>query len=166
MWLRRAFFRWLIPAAFLLPAWLFVGWIVTGANPWALLWVLLSAPLVLISQLVLTLLVRARGTVRADRAVSWQDAGILGAWHVLIVGLGLFDSRWWWAMFFVTVVIGVVGLWSSLTQLWREARPGFDVLRTPAGVAYVAPGRPDAQRRAGEAEQEVFVVTETPHQPR
>ena len=26
MWLRQAFFRWLIPAAFLLPLWLLVGW--------------------------------------------------------------------------------------------------------------------------------------------
>ena len=29
MWLRQAFFRWLIPAAFLLPLWLLIGWIVT-----------------------------------------------------------------------------------------------------------------------------------------
>ena len=30
MWLRQAFFRWLIPAAFLLPLWLLIGWIVFG----------------------------------------------------------------------------------------------------------------------------------------
>ena len=56
MALRRGFYRWLIPAAFVLPLWLFVGWIVFGANPLSLLWVLLSAPIVLIGQLILTLL--------------------------------------------------------------------------------------------------------------
>ena len=64
MALRSGFFRWLIPAAFVLPLWLFIGWIVFGANPLSLLWVLLSAPIVLIGQLILTLLVRARPTAR------------------------------------------------------------------------------------------------------
>ena len=60
MALLRAFYRWLIPAAFVLPLWLFVGWIVFGASPLSLLWVLLSAPIVMVGQLILTLLVRAR----------------------------------------------------------------------------------------------------------
>lgn len=163
MWLRRAFFRWLIPAAFVLPLWLFVGWIVFGASPWALLWVIVSAPIVLVGQLILTLLVRARGTVRADRAVSWADAGVLGAWHVLIVALGVFDSRWWWPILFLAVVVGVGALWSSLSQLWREARPSVAVLRTPAGVGYVPPAEP----RRHTADPEVIVITEgrTPPAP-
>ncbi len=39
MWLRRAFFGWLIPAAFVLPLWLLVGWGVFDAGGWGLLWV-------------------------------------------------------------------------------------------------------------------------------
>ena len=74
MWLRRAYYGWMIPAAFVLPLWLFVGWIAFNAGAWALLWVLLMAiPSVLIGQLVLTLLVRARPTARSERAVSWWD---------------------------------------------------------------------------------------------
>jgi hypothetical protein len=66
MWLRRAFFGWLIPAAFLLPLWLLIGWAVFNAGGWAFLWVLfLAIPGVFLWQLLLTLLVRARGTVRA-----------------------------------------------------------------------------------------------------
>jgi len=163
MWVRQAFFRWLIPAAFVLPLWLFIGRIVFGANPWALLWVILSAPVVLVGQLILTLLVRARGTVRADRAVSWADAGILGAWHILIIALGVFDSRWWWPLLAVTVVVGVAALWSSLRQLWREARPGVSVLRTPAGVGYIPP----AESRQSAADADVIVIAEgrTPPTP-
>jgi hypothetical protein len=156
MWVRQAFFRWLIPAAFVLPLWLFVGWIVFGANPWALLWVIVSAPVVLIGQLILTLLVRARGTVRADRAVSWLDLGLLGAWHVLIVALGIFDSRWWWPLLALTVGVGVAALWGSLSQLWREARGGLTVLRTSEGIGYIPPTTP----RAAASDPDVIVITE------
>lgn len=163
MWLRRAFFLWLIPAAFVLPLWLFIGWIVTGANPWALLWVLLSAPIVLIGQLILTLLVRARGTVRAVRATSWADVGMLGAWHVLIIALGFFDDRWWWPTFAATIAVGIAALWVSFQQLWREAKPGAIVLRTPQGVAYVPP----AEDVPAAADPDVVVIAETrtPPQP-
>jgi len=129
MWLRQAFFRWLLPAAFVLPLWLFIGWIVFGASPWALVWVLLSAPIVFVGQLVLMLLVRARGTVRADRAVSSTDAAVIGAWHVLIIALGLFDGTWWWPILGVTVAVGVAALWTSLWQLWRETGPRAVLLR-------------------------------------
>ena len=70
MVLRRLFFRWLLPASLVLPAWMLVGWAIFGRNGWGLLWVLLMAiPGVLVSQLVLTLLTRSRPSVRAERAV-------------------------------------------------------------------------------------------------
>ena len=146
MWLRQAFFRWLIPAAFLLPLWLLIGWIVFGANPWALLWVIVSAPIVLVWQVILTLLIRARGTVRAGRAVSWTDLGVVGAWHVLVIALGVFDGRWWWPVFALTIAVGIAAMWTSLSQLWREAKPTPVLLRTPDGVGYVPAPRPDAPR--------------------
>lgn len=158
MWLRQTFFRWLIPAAFVLPLWLVVGWIVFGASPWALLWVLLSAPVVFVWQLILALLVRARGTVRAERAVSWTDAGIIGVWHLLLVALGVFDSRWWWPALAVAVILGVVALSSSLRQLWRETGPRVSILRTASGVGYVAPPRP--QPTGGSSPDEIIVIRE------
>lgn len=158
MWLRQTFFRWLIPAAFVLPLWLVVGWIVFGASPWALLWVLLSAPIVFVWQLILALLVRARGTVRAERAVSWTDAGIIGAWQLLVVALGVFDSRWWWPALAVAVILGVVALSSSLRQLWRETGPRVSILRTATGVGYVAP--PRSQPTSGSSPEEIIVIRE------
>lgn len=157
MWVRQAFFRCLLPAAFVLPLWLLVGWIIFGANPWALLWVFISAPIVFIGQLVLSLLVRARGTVRATRAVSWWDVGGFGAWHVLIIALGVFDSSWWWPVFGTTVAVGIGLLWLTLWQLWREARPSNILLHTAEGVAYLPP-TPEAPAQG--AAPEVFIVTE------
>lgn len=156
MWLRRAFFTWLIPAAFVLPLWLFVGWIATGSNGWALLWVLVSAPIVLVGQLILTLLIRARGTVRAQRAVSWVDVGLMGAWHVLIIGLGLFDDRWWWPLFALTVAVGIATLWSGFVQLWRETRGGARVVQTSAGTAFLPP----RTETAPPPPSDVFIITE------
>ncbi|MCT9820312.1 MFS transporter permease [Microbacterium sp. W1N] len=158
MWLRRAFFLWLIPAAFVLPLWLVIAWIATGSNPWTLLWVLLSAPIVFVGQLILTLLVRARGTVRTDRAVSWTDVGLMGAWHVLIIALGFFDNPAWWAVFGLTMAVGVALLWMGFRQLWLEARGSVAVVRrTSEGVAYIPPQQ-QAPRR--DADPGVFIITE------
>lgn len=157
MALRSGFYRWLIPAAFLLPLWLFVGWIISGASALSLLWVLLSAPIVLVGQLILTLLVRARGTARAERAVSWTDLGVIGAWHVLVVSLGFFGLSWWWPLFALTVAVGIAALWVVLAQLWREARPSGILLRTRDGVGYVAAPRPESPAR----DAEVIVVHES-----
>ena len=161
MWFRHAFFRWLIPAAFVLPLWLFVGWIVFGASPWALLWVLVSAPIVFVGQLALTLLVRARGTVRADRAVSGTDAAVIGSWHALIVALGVFDGGWWWPILAVTIAVGAAALWTSLWQLWREARPSAVFARFDASDARL----PGGTSRESDSRAGVIVVEETRRPP-
>lgn len=124
MWLRRIFHRWLLPAAFLLPLWLVVGWSFSDRSGWAFLWViLLAVPSVFLGQLVLTLLVRARGTVRAERAVSWLDVGGFALWHALVVSLGFYDSAWWSVAMVLAVVTGLALFWTELWQLWRQAKP-------------------------------------------
>jgi len=158
MWLRRAFFGWLIPAAFVLPLWLLVGWVIAGAGGWAFLWVLfLAIPGVFLWQLLLTLLVRARGTVRAQRAVSWWDVLGFGVWHLLVISLGFFAEAWWAPVMVVTVLVGVSLFWLVLWQLWDEARPSRFVLRSTDGVAFIPP--PAASDRAA-SPQEVIIVTE------
>lgn len=158
MWLRRAFFGWMIPAAFLLPLWLLVGWAVTGAGAWAFLWVLfLAIPGVFIWQLILTLLLRARGSVRADRAVSWWDVGAFTVWHGLVISLGFFAESWWAAVMVVAILVGVGLFWLELWQLWQEAKPARMVLRTTEGVAYMPPAEP---RTSTPSAHEVIVITE------
>jgi hypothetical protein len=148
MWLRRAFFHWLPVSAVVLPLWLLIGWIVTDAGGWALLWVLVIAiPSVLIGQLVLTFLVRARGTVRHSRSVSWWDVAGFAVWHLLTFAVGAFVEGWFWAFLPLAIVGFVVVFWSSLRQLLQEARPS-EVLRR-----YTAPAR-------GPKESSVVVIEE------
>ena len=157
MWVRRAFFGWLLPAAFVLPLWLLVGWGVFDAGGWAFVWVLFIAiPGVFVWQLLLTLLVRARGTVRAERAVSWWDVLGCGVWHALLVSLGFFVSVWWAPALVVTILAGIGVFWLSLWQLWREARPSRILLRTAEGVGYIPP----APSRPAPSAHDVIVITE------
>lgn len=157
MWLRRAFFGWLIPSAFVLPLWMLVGWGVFNGGGWAFLWVILLAiPGVFIWQLILTLLVRARGTTRAQRAVSWWDVLAFTVWHALLISLGFFVEAWWAPVMVLAIVVGVATFWLELWQLWREAKPTRMVLRTTEGVAYIPPTRPDTVS----GDPDVFVVTE------
>lgn len=123
MRLRQAFHRWLIPAAFVLPLWLLVGWGVFDAGGWAFLWVLFIAiPSVFIAQLILTLLVRSRASVRADRAVSWADVAGFTVWHALTITVGFYPEQWF-GLALTGAIVAAIGLfWLSLTQLWREAR--------------------------------------------
>ncbi len=164
MWLRRAFLLWLLPAAVVLPAWLLVGWGVFHAGAWAFVWVLFIAiPSVLIGELVLTMLVRLRGTVRADRAVSWWDVLGFGVWHALTVAVGFYNATWFVPVLALATCAGLAVFWLSLWQLWREARGGAVLLRTGAGVGYIPP--PAAPRHAT-GDPEVIVVTERPAPPR
>ncbi len=128
MWVRRAFYAWLVPAAFLLPLWLLVGWGVFNAGGWAFLWVLFIAiPSVFIGQLVLTLLVRARGTVRAERAVSWWDVLGFTVWHGLTIALGFFNAAWWAPVMVLTIAVGIGLFWLELAP----AVAGGAALRDP-----------------------------------
>lgn len=158
MWVRRAFYGWLIPAAFLLPLWLLVGWGIFNAGGWAFVWVLfLAIPSVFIGQLILTLLVRARGTVRAHRAVSWWDVAGFTVWHGLTIALGFFAQAWWAPAMVLTIFVAVGLFWLELWQLWREARGSAAiVLRTAQGVGYIPAQAP----RAEPVDGEVFVITE------
>ncbi|WP_322412058.1 MFS transporter permease [Microbacterium invictum] len=143
MLLRRAVYRWLFPAAFVLPIWLLVGWGVFSGGGWAFLWVLLlGIPSVFLGQVVLTLLVRARGTVRAERAVSWLDVGGFAVLHALTVSLGFFGAWWWGAAFGLTIVAALALFWTQLWQLWREAKPsGLAGFRATAS-GYLGGGNP------------------------
>lgn len=158
MWLRRALFGWLIPAAFVLPLWLLVGWAIFNTGGWAFLWVLfLAIPGVFLWQLLLTLLVRARGTVRAHRAVSWWDVLGFAVWHLLVISLGFFAEAWWAPVMVLAILAGVALFWVELWQLWSEARPSRFLLQSTDGLAYIPPS---AARGEDARDKEVFVIDE------
>ncbi len=152
---------WMFPAAVVLPVWLLAGWIAFDADGWALLWVLfLAMPAVFFGQLVLALLVRARGAVRDARAVSWWDVLGFGAWHAAIVGTGFFAPGWFVPVLVFAIVGGVALFWLTLWQLWDAARGSARrYLRAADGTGYLPPERPPAPDAAP---AEVFVITERP----
>ncbi|MFG6401658.1 MFS transporter permease [Microbacterium sp. P04] len=158
MWLRRLFFRWQFPAAVVLPLWLLVGWGVFQEGGWAFLWVLFIAiPSVFLGEIALTLLVRARGTVRVERAVSWWDVAGFTAWHVLIIATGFYNPVWFAPTLLAATAVGLGLFGLSLTQLWRETRVSSVLLRTPNGIGYIPPTR---ETRRPAAPADVIVLEE------
>ncbi len=157
MWLRQAFFRWLIPAAFLLPLWLLVGWGVFQGG-WAILWVLfIAVPSVFVGQLLLTLLTRSRPSVRVERAVSWWDVGGFTLWHGLTIAVGCFiDGAFGWLLA-AAVVVGIALVWLQLWQLWNEAKGSGARIRETISWSTV-PGVDEAAPET--REREVFVIRE------
>lgn len=169
MAIRSAFFRWLLPAAFLLPLWLFIGWVVFRAGGWAFVWLLfIAVPSVFVGQLVLTLLVRARPTVRASRAVSWWDVGAFSLWHVLTIAVGFYSQAWFGVTLTAAIVVFIALVWLMLWQLFREAKGGVRLSssagNTAAGSAGYVSSEPDAygtrSRASSPGEGDVFVITE------
>lgn len=146
----------MIPAAFVLPLWLFVGWIASGANGWAFIWMLFAIPGLFLWQLLLTLLVRARGTVRAHRAVSWWDVLGFTVWHLLVISLGFYAQAWWTPVMITAIIVGIGLFWLELWQLWSEAKPSRVVLHTVDGVAYI----PAADQEPQAEVQDVIIVEE------
>lgn len=139
MGIRRALYRWSIPAAFLLPVWLIAGWIIAGTGAGALAWVLVvGIPAVFIGQMLVVLLMRLRPSVRASRAASWWDVGGMVIWHLLVIAVGLFDLRWWAAIFVVALFTGLGLIWLEVWQLGREWSMRWS--ETVAAAGRVRPG--------------------------
>ncbi|MCR2811638.1 MFS transporter permease [Microbacterium sp. zg.Y1090] len=156
MWLRRAFFLWLLPAAFVLPLWLLVGWGVFDAGGFAFVWALfIAVPAVFLVELALMLLVRARGTVRAERAVSWWDVLGFGLWHLSVISLGWYGPAWI-AQAFGSAALAVGLFWLLLWQLWSESGPRITLMRTQGGAAFI----PAPEERVEPEAPEVVVIEE------
>ncbi|WP_338565980.1 MFS transporter permease [Microbacterium paraoxydans] len=158
MWIRQAFFRWLLPSAFLLPLWLLIGWAVFQGG-WSILWVLLIAmPSVFLGQLLLTLLTRSRPSVRAERAVSWWDVAGFGLWHALTIAVGFFvDGAFGWLLA-AAIVVGIALVWLQLWQLWNEARGSGTRIRETISWSTMTPPRTESPQTSV---HEVIVVRET-----
>lgn len=119
MLIRRAFLRWLIAAAVVLPIWLGIGWAIFGGGGWGTLGLVIVVPLAFIALAVVALLVYIRPTVRAQRAVSWTDVAVIGAWHAAIVGVGFYGAS---GAFFgvIAILLAIAAFWSAIWQLIRD----------------------------------------------
>jgi apolipoprotein N-acyltransferase len=102
--------------------------------------------------------VRARGTVRAERAVSWWDVLGFSVWHLLTISLGFYNQAWWAPVMVLTIAVGLALFWLELVQLWREAKPSAILMRTTEGIGYIPAQAP----RQTTSDREVIVITERP----
>jgi hypothetical protein len=165
MLIRRLFYRWQFLAVVVLPLWLVIGWAVFGAGGWSTLGLIITVPATFLALLVIALIVNARPTVRAERAASWTDVGVLGAWHLAIIGTGFYAAVS--PMFGVLALVGAVAaFWVSIWQLVadgsRRMRATMAEFERQAGAPGGA-GAPGSDAPAGPspfADGEVIVVHE------
>lgn len=160
MWLRGAVYRWMFPAAVILPLWLLIGWGIFNAGGWAFLWVLFIAiPSVFVGQIVLTLLQRARPSARETRTASWWDVLGFGVWHLLTIAVGCYPQAWFPLLLTAAIVVALALFWLMLWQLWNEAAtPG-------SGIRFMTSRAPDAAFEPEEHPSrggDVFIIQEKP----
>ncbi|MEO8908220.1 MAG: hypothetical protein ABI310_09110 [Microbacteriaceae bacterium] len=160
MLVRRAFYYWQFIAAVVLPAWLLVGWAVFGSSGWGLFGLVLVCPVAFIALLTVALLNYARTSVRAARAVSWRDVGILAAWHLSIVGIGFFGAGGAWFAF-AAVILAIFAFWYALWALVTDT--GRRVAAAFAPVAGEDQGSADLGPQGSFAQDApVIIVQEKP----
>ncbi len=121
MIIRRVFRIWMVIAAVVLPIWPLVGWGIFGGGGWQFLGLLIAMPILFVTMMIVAGLIRARPTVRREKAVSWLDVGILTVWHVAVIGFGLFgpSSN---AFAVLGVIAGLAAFWLVLWEFFTDAR--------------------------------------------
>jgi hypothetical protein len=119
--IRRAFFYWQFPAAVILPAWILVGWGFFSATGWQIIGLIVGVMMLTLGMLAVAGLVFARKGVRAAKAVSWLDVGLLAVLHGLVIAVGFFTP--------VTALLGtlsvvalIAAFWAAVVQLVVETR--------------------------------------------
>ena len=164
MLIRRGFLWWLIAAAVVLPIWLGVGWIAFGQGGWGTLGLVVTIPIAFITLGAIALLVRIRPTVRAERAASWMDVGIVGALHAAVIGIGFYGDT---GAFFgvMAILLALAAFWSSVWQLVSDGAKRMQATmveferlaaqQTGEGTAPDAASRPFIRR-----DEEIIVIEE------
>ncbi|GAA2232066.1 MFS transporter [Herbiconiux moechotypicola] len=153
MVIRRAFFSWQFPAAVILPAWILVGWGVFAATGWQIIGLIVGVMMLTVAMLATAGIVFARKDVRAERAVSWLDAGLLTVLHGLVIAVGFFTPVT--ALLSTLVVVAVLALfWAGIVQLVMETRR-----RVREAVArFEEQARVPQQRRSPRIDGEYIVI--------
>lgn len=119
--IRRAFHYAQFVAALALPAWLLVGWSIFGGGGLQLIGLLIVCPILAIAMLAVSAIISVRKEVRATRALSWLDAGILALWYLAIALAGTFGPATG-LLEFAVVLIGLGAFWLVVWELIAETR--------------------------------------------
>lgn len=119
MLIRRAFYRWQFIAVVALPVWLAVGWAIFGGGGWGTLGLVVVVPVGFIALGIVALLTSLRPTVREQRATSWPDLGIIGAWHAATIATGFYGTT---ATLFavLAILLAIAAFWVAVWQLVHD----------------------------------------------
>lgn len=168
MLIRRGFHWWLIAAAVVLPIWLGVGWIAFGQGGWGTLGLVVTVPIAFITLAAIALLVRIRPTVRAERAASWIDVGVVGALHAAVIGIGFYGDT---GAFFgvMAILLAVTAFWTSVWQFVRDGAKRMQATMAEferLAAQQSGQSRPDAASRPfTRREEEIIIIEERSHRP-
>jgi hypothetical protein len=149
MLFRRGFLNWLTVAAVVLPIWLGIGWAVFGGGGWGTLGLVVAVPVTFIALAVVALIVWLRPTVRSQRAASWTDVGVIGAWHLAIIGIGFYGQS---ATLFgvLAILLAIASFWVGIWQLFSDGARRMQATMTEfERLAAQQPGASTAPDAAG-----------------
>lgn len=164
MLIRRAFLWWLVAAAVVLPIWLGVGWIVFGGGGWGTLGLVITVPVTFIGLAVVALLIRVRPTVRAERAASWTDVGVVGALHAAVIGIGFYgDSGAFFGV--MAILLAIAAFWAAVWQLVTDGARRMQATmvefeRLAAQQTGTSQGPDAASRPFIRGDEEIIVIEE------
>jgi hypothetical protein len=120
MIIRRAVYLAQFVLAVVLPVWILVSrGIVADGLGWQFVAYLVACPVLFVALAAIAGIVSARKSVRAARAVSWLDAGLLGGLWVLLVLHGLFAIPLLAALI---VILVIATFWVVSWELFDETR--------------------------------------------
>jgi hypothetical protein len=120
MLFRRAIYLAMFPAAVILPVWLMITrGIIANETGWTFVIYLFACPVLFVLLMVIAGLVRARKAVRVAKAVSWWDAGVLGALYLGLLASGIFAVP---ALAVLDVVLVIGAFWLAGWELITETR--------------------------------------------
>jgi hypothetical protein len=162
MLIRRAFYRWQFIAAIILPVWLLIGWAIFGSGSgWGIVALLLVVPIAFVTIGVVALLIAARPTVRATKAVSWLDVAVLAVWHGLIIATGFYGPSA--TTFAVLAIVGAIAaFWISIWQLFgdsaRRVKATMDEFERLAAQQQRGAMGPDASPRPFDGGSEEIII--------
>lgn len=155
--LRRWFYSWLPWSVVILPVAVFLGWLVS-ARGWDLFGIILFPPLTFLVLGGVTLLVRARPSVREARAVTWLDLAVIGGFHLILIALALVGAQLAWVGG-LAILAAITAVWVSIVRLWRDStRRLRGVVEHYERMAQPQPSPPAPPRGGGD--DDVIVVHE------
>lgn len=141
MIIRRFFYLWLFPSAFVLPLWVLLGWgFFHPGGGWSLLGVLVLCPIIFVAALLVAIIIVVRPRVRRTRCVSWLDAFLLALWNASVIAFGFFPENSTGLIAVLGIVVFVILFWSAVGQLVARTRGASASTGTP--IVIIAPESP------------------------